>query len=725
MSIEKNMNTRIQHKHDTEANWNKAVNFIPKAGEIIVYDIDENYNYSRFKIGDGVRTISNLEFSETDLTGYATESYVDSAIASLVNTAPEALNTLNELASALGDDPNFAATVATEIGKKVDKVDGKGLSTNDFTTAEKNKLAGIATGANKITVDSALSSTSTNPVQNKIVNTAISNLNTLVGDTKVSSQIENAIDNYVPHWSSIEGKPFVTIGGDTLTWDGNTEGLEYVQAFKGYKVSDAVLTEENLLNASLLIIDENGEHEPTGEMTISKPFEGAIMCGGLNGIKSEMLIIVINDVVAEQIAASAGTYFLLGNAGDTYVSSLTIPGYTGFAKEQIDPKVLPDYVDVLKTKLDATNIAYGTCSTAAATAAKEITISGNTNWTLAPGSRITIKFSYTNTASNPTFNVNGTGAKSIWYNTGVLTTSSLNMAGYADRPMDFVYDGTNYIFTGWSVDSNTTYTNASLGNGYGTCSTAAATTAKVVTLSGYALSTGGQVSVKFTNAVPAGATMNINSKGAKAIWYKGKAITDGVICAGEVATFIYDGTRYHLLTVDRNRFFTSLVPMGTAIPENADLNTLEYLKVGNYYCSANAVTKTLLNCPTVTTNADGTKSGVAFMMTVSSPLSQTVDDESGTWKYRFRTIQAYNGPMYTQYCYSNGTGGNWIYEIWYQVIKSNDVATTSKAGLMSAADKVKVNGIPSVSTSDNGKFLRVVNGAWAAVTVSNAEEVRF
>lgn len=62
MSIEKNMNARIQHKHDIEANWNKALNFIPKIGEIIVYDIDENYNYSRFKIGDGVRTINDLEF---------------------------------------------------------------------------------------------------------------------------------------------------------------------------------------------------------------------------------------------------------------------------------------------------------------------------------------------------------------------------------------------------------------------------------------------------------------------------------------------------------------------------------------------------------------------------------------------------------------------------------------------------------------------------------------
>ena len=62
MSIEKNMNTRIQHKHDIEANWNKALNFIPKKGELIVYDPDENYNYSRVKIGDGIRKVNDLPF---------------------------------------------------------------------------------------------------------------------------------------------------------------------------------------------------------------------------------------------------------------------------------------------------------------------------------------------------------------------------------------------------------------------------------------------------------------------------------------------------------------------------------------------------------------------------------------------------------------------------------------------------------------------------------------
>jgi len=59
--------------------------------------------------------------------------------------------------------------IKEKLSGKVDKVSGKGLSTNDYTTAEKDKLAGIAAGANKTIVDSALSGTSTNPVQNKIV----------------------------------------------------------------------------------------------------------------------------------------------------------------------------------------------------------------------------------------------------------------------------------------------------------------------------------------------------------------------------------------------------------------------------------------------------------------------------------------------------------------------------------------------------------------------------
>ena len=204
-----------------------------------------------------------------------------------------------------------------------------------------------------------------------------------------------------------------------------------------------------------------------------------------------------------------------------------------------------------KYKSDCTNIAYGTCSTAAATAAKVVTINGNTKWTLAPGSMITVLFSATNSAENPTLNVNDTGAKNIFYGSSQITTSNKGYAGTVNRPMTFMYDGTQYRFIGWGYDANTTYSNAGLGQGYGTCATEEATTAKVVTLSSYALSTGGVVSVKFTYAVPASSTMNINSKGAKSIYYRGAAITANIIKAGDIATFIYNGSQYLLISIDR------------------------------------------------------------------------------------------------------------------------------------------------------------------------------
>ena len=54
MSVEKNTNARIQHKHDIEENWRKATNFIPKAGELIIYDIDENGQFEDDVEGDSV-----------------------------------------------------------------------------------------------------------------------------------------------------------------------------------------------------------------------------------------------------------------------------------------------------------------------------------------------------------------------------------------------------------------------------------------------------------------------------------------------------------------------------------------------------------------------------------------------------------------------------------------------------------------------------------------------
>ena len=218
------------------------------------------------------------------IEGLASESYVDKAVANLVNSAPDALNTLNELASALGDDPNFATTIATQIGeidRKIgdesvstqinksidiinksletkanvehthnyagsDNVGGAANSANKLNTnagsdvnpvyfangvpvktaytlganvpsdakftdttyniattdsdglmsaEDKAKLDSVSADASKVSIDDALSSTSTNPVQNKIVSAAISDLRQLVGDESVSDRINVAISD--------------------------------------------------------------------------------------------------------------------------------------------------------------------------------------------------------------------------------------------------------------------------------------------------------------------------------------------------------------------------------------------------------------------------------------------------------------------------------------------------------------------------------------------------
>ena len=134
-----------------------------------------------------------------------------------------------------------------------------------------------------------------------------------------------------------------------------------------------------------------------------------------------------------------------------------------------------------KTKLNYTNIAYATCSTAAATAAKVATISGNTKFSLQTGAIVGVKFTNTNTAQNPTLNVGSTGAKSVVYNTAVVTTGSLNLMA-ANRVTYFMYDGTNWVFLSWSVDNNTTYSAMSQTEAdTGTATTARLITAKVLT----------------------------------------------------------------------------------------------------------------------------------------------------------------------------------------------------------------------------------------------------
>jgi hypothetical protein len=81
-----------------------------------VASLDSNGKIPDSEIPDTIARDSEIP----SLTGYATETYVGTAISNLVDAAPATLNTLNELAAALGDDANYASTISTALGNKLD-----------------------------------------------------------------------------------------------------------------------------------------------------------------------------------------------------------------------------------------------------------------------------------------------------------------------------------------------------------------------------------------------------------------------------------------------------------------------------------------------------------------------------------------------------------------------------------------------------------------------------
>ena len=85
-------------------------NNVPTSGAVAAY------------VSSQVAGVNNWDLSfawgDHSTYGYATETYVDNSIANVINSAPAALDTLNELAAALGDDPNFATTITNLISGK-------------------------------------------------------------------------------------------------------------------------------------------------------------------------------------------------------------------------------------------------------------------------------------------------------------------------------------------------------------------------------------------------------------------------------------------------------------------------------------------------------------------------------------------------------------------------------------------------------------------------------
>lgn len=239
-----------------------------------------------------------------------------------------------------------------------------------------------------------------------------------------------------------------------------------------------------------------------------------------------------------------------GPAGaDGYSPTVAVTTITGGHEVTITDATGAHSFEVMDS---AGGIPYGSVDATSTATAFTATVEGVTR--LANGTTVVLHNGVVTSAKNFTININGLGAKKCYSNmTNAMQETTIFNVAYT---LMFVYstaldsgNGGWWVYRGY--DANTTYTPVKLGFGYGQCATAAATAAKTVAISGYTLTTGSIVSVLFDNDVQAGATLNVTSKGAKAIYHKGAAITNGIIKSGDTATFIYSG-QYHLISIDRN-----------------------------------------------------------------------------------------------------------------------------------------------------------------------------
>ena len=158
--------------------------------------------------------------SNSSANQVANKEYVDTSISNLVNGAGTALDTLGELAAALGNNPNFAASVTTEIGKKV--------TTGSAGYVKKLSITN-ATGGQNLIVQFGNDSTDTLFVKDTVVSPATAEPKPH-GTAKVGTSVRYAREDHIhPMQTVMNGK--ITAIPEGTTWvAGATSGKALVNA---------------------------------------------------------------------------------------------------------------------------------------------------------------------------------------------------------------------------------------------------------------------------------------------------------------------------------------------------------------------------------------------------------------------------------------------------------------------------------------------------------------
>ena len=192
-------------------------------------------------------TIATTQTAGDNSTAVATTAFVGTAVANLVDSSPALLNTLDEIAAAIGDDPNFAATLSTSIGLKAPlasptftgTVSGitstmVGLGNVDNTT-DANKPVSTATQTALDLKASLISPTFTTPTLGAATATSINTLTVGLGAGSIST---NTVVGSTALITNTTGAQNIAIGKDALKL--NTTGSD--NAAIGYQALDANTT---------------------------------------------------------------------------------------------------------------------------------------------------------------------------------------------------------------------------------------------------------------------------------------------------------------------------------------------------------------------------------------------------------------------------------------------------------------------------------------------------
>lgn len=179
-------------------------------------DLGKTYTYNGESWDDSVNTSSLTVSGETSVPTPSTENnsktianteFVHGVVSDLVNGAPTALNTLQELAAALGNDPNFATTILNKIGEKESKTDAQ--------IEHKRLQDAIPTKVSQLSNDSGYQKTAEIPVVSQTQNGYMSK-----SDKAKLDGIEEGATNvtdYVKSVTESNGKLTVTKGGGDST----------------------------------------------------------------------------------------------------------------------------------------------------------------------------------------------------------------------------------------------------------------------------------------------------------------------------------------------------------------------------------------------------------------------------------------------------------------------------------------------------------------------------